>query len=234
MGRDHDRRSRPKIGGENPGATVRLARRIATLTGATTKAADFKRVFKLRSDFVHGKHVGLISPSERTMARSLACEVVNKLVDAAVTEPGLVANSTWSDFALEGAAQQLESACAISRADTSRRGRTVGVEPSSTAGVQGLEPSRRSLPARVAPVAPGRWRGSAPGRLASREIQPVAGLGNSPARPSVASRLTGATDPRHSQTAGATDAGGIAHYVSGIAERKRDEARACIRLHPKQ
>jgi len=89
MVRDHDRRSRPKTGGKDLGATERLARRIATLTGANTQAADFNRIFKLRSDFVHGKHVGLISPSERTMARSLACEVVNKLVDAAVAEPGV-------------------------------------------------------------------------------------------------------------------------------------------------
>jgi hypothetical protein len=89
MARDHDRRSRPKIGKKDPGATERLARRITTLTGDTTKAEDFNRIFRLRSDFVHGKHVGLISPSERTMARSLACEVVNKLVEAAVTEPGI-------------------------------------------------------------------------------------------------------------------------------------------------
>lgn len=88
MARDHDRRSRPKIGGKDPGATERLARRIASITGDTAKAADFNRIFKLRSDFVHGKLVGLIASSERTTARSLACEVVNKLVNAAATEPG--------------------------------------------------------------------------------------------------------------------------------------------------
>jgi len=89
MVRDHDRRSRPKIGTKDPGATERLARRIATLIGDTTKAEDFNRIFRLRSDFVHGKHVNLISSSERTVARSLACEVINKLVDSAVAEPGV-------------------------------------------------------------------------------------------------------------------------------------------------
>lgn len=103
MVRDHDRRSRPKAGGKDVSATERGARRIATLTGATTKADDFNRIFKLRSDFVHGKHVGLISPSERTMARSLAREVVNKLVEAAVTEPGV------------GREQYLEQAAASER-----------------------------------------------------------------------------------------------------------------------
>jgi hypothetical protein len=89
MARDHDRRSRPKNGGKDIGATERVARRIATLTGVTAKADDFNRLFKLRSDFVHGKQVGLISPSERITARTLACEVVNKLVDAAVANPSM-------------------------------------------------------------------------------------------------------------------------------------------------
>ena len=89
MARDHNRRSRPKSGEKNIGATERVARRIAALTGGITKADDFNLIFKLRSDFVHGKQVGLISPSERIMARSLACELVNKLIDAAVAEPAI-------------------------------------------------------------------------------------------------------------------------------------------------
>jgi hypothetical protein len=83
MARDHDRRSRPKIAAKDIGATERVARRIAGLTGAAAKADDFNRLFKLRSDFVHGNLIGFISPSDRITARTLAREVVNEVIEAA-------------------------------------------------------------------------------------------------------------------------------------------------------
>lgn len=89
MVRDHDSRSRPKVIGKDIGATKRIALRIAVLTGNSAKADNFSSVFKLRSDFVHGKCVDLIPPGERIMARSLAREVINKLFDAAIAEAGV-------------------------------------------------------------------------------------------------------------------------------------------------
>jgi hypothetical protein len=89
MVRDHDRRTRPRINGKDISATKRIAHRIAALTGERAKADSFNRLFKLRSDFVHGKSVDLILPIERMMARSLTREVISRLVDAAIAEAGV-------------------------------------------------------------------------------------------------------------------------------------------------
>jgi hypothetical protein len=89
MARDHDRRSRPKVGGRDVGATMRVAKRIATLTGANQSYDDFIRLFKLRSDFVHGKKVTSIPASERMAARMLAREVANDVVNAAAADPSV-------------------------------------------------------------------------------------------------------------------------------------------------
>jgi hypothetical protein len=43
-----------------------------------------------------------------------------------------------------------------------------------------------------------------------------------------------ATRPQGTPASGGDGAGGSPHYLSGVAERKRDEARALVRLHPKQ
>ena len=84
MRRDHDPRRRPKVNGNDMGATARVTRRVYALTGDASKAEDFRRLFKLRSDFVHGNMLGSLSPDDMVTARALARDVADKLVGAAV------------------------------------------------------------------------------------------------------------------------------------------------------
>lgn len=89
MARDHDRSVRSKINGKNPGATERVARRVAGLAGPAHSEQEFKNLFKLRSDFVHGNNLGSISPQDRIAARKLARDVADKLVGATASSPNM-------------------------------------------------------------------------------------------------------------------------------------------------
>ncbi|HEY2034455.1 MAG TPA: hypothetical protein VGH02_12285 [Rhizomicrobium sp.] len=86
MERDHNRDgARPKINGDNPGPTERIARRVSALTGDATSAERYRELFGMRSAFVHGRRLDVISSEKRNQARAMARLVVNNLVSAAIT-----------------------------------------------------------------------------------------------------------------------------------------------------
>lgn len=73
---------RPLIGKKNPGATVRVKRRIAALTGDSANADVFEGIFNLRSTFIHGRKMDELSSARRVQARVLARNVVECLIQA--------------------------------------------------------------------------------------------------------------------------------------------------------
>lgn len=87
---DHDRNARRRIKGGNPGATRRVALRVAGLLNDAAAGAAFARVFGLRSDFLHGKPMADISGNDRRSARGIARRVVCALVTAASNNPTII------------------------------------------------------------------------------------------------------------------------------------------------
>lgn len=82
---DHDMRKRPKLEGmNNPGATVRVAIRLSALLGTPDAGDEFKRLFKIRSDFIHGAEAPSISSKDRNQARRLARRTVSGLIKASL------------------------------------------------------------------------------------------------------------------------------------------------------
>jgi hypothetical protein len=55
---DHNRRKRPPVAGKDVGATARVASRLAAAIGSDAASADFRRLFDLRSQFLHGGTMG--------------------------------------------------------------------------------------------------------------------------------------------------------------------------------
>lgn len=86
---DFDAAKRPKIMGKNPGATKRVAARLAGLLGEDASSDNYQRLFDVRSAFVHGRTLGQIPTSDRVLARSLARRTASALIDAATKEPAL-------------------------------------------------------------------------------------------------------------------------------------------------
>lgn len=84
---DYDRRLRPKSD-KGPGATRRVAARIAALLGARGFADQYEQLFKVRSAFLHGRAMEAISTAERVLARRLSRQVVAALVDKAAAGGG--------------------------------------------------------------------------------------------------------------------------------------------------
>ena len=84
---DHDRKLRTKPD-KGPGATKRVAARVAALIGTRSSADDYEQLFRVRSAFLHGRSMGAISTIERVLARKLARQVVAALVDQAATGVG--------------------------------------------------------------------------------------------------------------------------------------------------
>ncbi len=71
------------------GVTGRLARRKSTLLGAQDEGKVFKKLYDVRSRYVHGgEKMKAIPVDMRVAARRLARRVVNALVTAALKEPG--------------------------------------------------------------------------------------------------------------------------------------------------
>jgi hypothetical protein len=70
------------------GATERVAARVSALIGTPPCGKMYRQLFSLRSTYLHGRKIDApISGEARLMARWLAREVVNKLVDAALNHP---------------------------------------------------------------------------------------------------------------------------------------------------
>ncbi|MBL8580496.1 MAG: hypothetical protein JNK47_25155 [Mesorhizobium sp.] len=84
---DHDQRARRKIKGKNPGATHRVTLRISGLLNDASFGNAYSRLFRLRSDFLHGKSMADISGDDRRSARELAREVVCALIGIASADP---------------------------------------------------------------------------------------------------------------------------------------------------
>jgi len=101
MSSDHHAAGRRKIGGKNPGATTRVAARLAALLDAETAVADFKRLFEVRSEFVHGRSMSPIPSHERTLARRLSRETVVALIKAALVRPAPASREAYLDTLLD-------------------------------------------------------------------------------------------------------------------------------------
>lgn len=84
---DYDRRLRSRADARL-GATKRVAARIAALLGTCTAADQYEELFGVRSSFIHGRSMGAISTAERVMARKLARQVVDALVNRAAAGDG--------------------------------------------------------------------------------------------------------------------------------------------------
>ncbi len=85
---DYDRRLRLKSD-KGPGATRRVAARIAALLGARGFAEQYEQLFKVRSAFLHGRAMGAISTAERVLARKLSRQIVAALVDRTTASAGV-------------------------------------------------------------------------------------------------------------------------------------------------
>jgi hypothetical protein len=83
---DYDRKTRPKIA-RGHSVTDCMAARVEALLGTKTDAAEYRRLFDLRSLLLHGRKMGAIPGEERIAARRLARRVVNRLIEAALAEP---------------------------------------------------------------------------------------------------------------------------------------------------
>jgi hypothetical protein len=79
---------RPKLpDGSDPGATDRLALRIAALLGSETEKYDFPTLYRARSSFLHGAALPDIPVKQRLGARRLARSVTAKLIRRAAEAP---------------------------------------------------------------------------------------------------------------------------------------------------
>jgi hypothetical protein len=81
---DYDGRLRPK--GLRT-ATDCMAMRVKTLLNSKDDGDAYRNLFDIRSQFLHGCTMNLISSQNRLVARRLARKVANGLVEAALVEP---------------------------------------------------------------------------------------------------------------------------------------------------
>ncbi|SEH31061.1 hypothetical protein [Rhizobium sp. NFR12] len=86
---DHDNKKRPRLGGVKQGATHRVCLRISGLLGDAATGTAYGDLFKLRSDFLHGKPMGDISGRDKRAAREIARKVVCALIGSAVSTPSV-------------------------------------------------------------------------------------------------------------------------------------------------
>ena len=82
---DHDRRSRPKFGRKDPGATDRVAWRVAGLLDDAAAGERYRDLFRERSDFLHGRVMSPLPGQSRLDARRLARRCVRALIETART-----------------------------------------------------------------------------------------------------------------------------------------------------
>jgi hypothetical protein len=102
MSSDHDAGTRRKLPiRKNPGATARVAARLSALLASSTAGDGFKRLFDVRSAFLHGRTMSPISSQERILARRLARETAVALMKAALTTPASLSRDTYLDELLD-------------------------------------------------------------------------------------------------------------------------------------
>jgi hypothetical protein len=103
---DHAARARLTVAGRNPGATARVAARLAALLNSAVAGDDFKRLFDVRSQFIHGRQMANIPSAERIVARRLARAAASALVDVALKQP-TVSRDQYLDALLVSGAHYL-------------------------------------------------------------------------------------------------------------------------------
>lgn len=64
-------------------ATARMVRRITKLLGDAATGEEYRRLFDVRSNYVHGRQMGEISSGDLTGARTLARKIAARLVQVA-------------------------------------------------------------------------------------------------------------------------------------------------------
>jgi hypothetical protein len=104
---DHAARTRPVIAGRNPGATARVAARLAALLNSAAAGDDFKRLFDVRSQFIHGRQMANIPSAERIVARRLARAAVSALVGVALRQAATTSRDQYLESLLVSGAQYL-------------------------------------------------------------------------------------------------------------------------------
>jgi hypothetical protein len=99
---DHDvNRRRKLMGGKNPGATFRVASRVAALLDSKADGDTYRSLFNLRSDFLHGRPMRDISGAMRVTARELARKVVCALLGAALSSAAEGSRDQYLDGLLD-------------------------------------------------------------------------------------------------------------------------------------
>jgi hypothetical protein len=92
---DYGGKAPPQAKRKRLGATDRVAARVSALLGTKADGEDYRRLFRLRSAFLHGRTIkDPIPGKERIVARRLR-RVVNALVEAALATPGSQSRETY-------------------------------------------------------------------------------------------------------------------------------------------
>lgn len=91
---DH-KRGQPALPNGRNTATARTAWRLGELLADPTAGDHFQRLFKLRSQYVHGELMDAIPGADRTTARRLARRCVCALVTVASALEGPLDRAAW-------------------------------------------------------------------------------------------------------------------------------------------
>lgn len=86
LAEDHQRGQRRRWGRANPGATFRVAARLAALLGNSAMGRTYEHLFALRSRYLHGQLMDDIPSAARMQARELARRTVCGIVDLASSD----------------------------------------------------------------------------------------------------------------------------------------------------
>lgn len=102
---DHDGKLRPK---PDPapgwGASRRVKGRLAGLLDDADAAEGYRRLLRLRNEFVHGRTMAPISTEDQVAARRLARRTVGALVDLAAASGGRAREDALTDLLVQGKA----------------------------------------------------------------------------------------------------------------------------------
>jgi hypothetical protein len=104
---DYEGRPRTKLGRRIKfGATDRVAARLSELLGDAAYGEDYRRLFEHRSTFLHGRQMSAIPGKDRIVARRLAREVINKLLEVALSEEAPQSREDYLAALLDRAIEQ--------------------------------------------------------------------------------------------------------------------------------
>lgn len=92
---DHIRKGQKPLPNGGNGGTARTAWRLGRLLDDPPAGDTFLRLFKLRSQYVHGELIGAVSGADRSTARRLARRCVCALVSAASEDPAPQDRASW-------------------------------------------------------------------------------------------------------------------------------------------